>query len=361
MSAAPLQFLPMTFAGWVNRRQLAMIDYLKAENLVLRQQLGGRKPRFTDDQRRRLAVKGRVLGHRVLEELAGLVTPETILRWYRELIAAKYDGTARRGAGRPGTASSVRDLVVRLATENPTWGYTRIRDVLGHLGHLLARNTIKRILREHGLEPAPKRGRRMPWATFLKAHLASIAATDFFTVEVLTLGGLVRYFVLFVIDIETRRVQIAGIIRQPHGAWMKQIARNLRDNVDGFLSDARYLIHDRDPVFTDEFREVLLRSAGVECLKLPAHSPNLNAFAERFVLSIKSECLDKLVLLGERHLRLAIAEFIEHYHLERHHQSLDHQLITVPPLAVTQAKDNSQVARRERLGGLLNYYDRRAA
>jgi putative transposase len=360
MSAAPLQFLLMTFAGWVNRRQLAMIDYLKEENLVLRQQLGGGKLRFTDDQRRRLAVKGRVLGRRVLDELAGLVTPDTILRWYRELIAAKYDGTARREAGRPGTASSLRDLVVRFATENPTWGYTRIRDVLGNLGHVLARNTIKRILREHGLEPAPLRGRRMPWATFLKAHLGSISATDFFTVEVLTLGGLVRYFVLFVIDIETRRVQIAGIVRQPHGAWMKQIARNLTDNVDGFLGGKRYLIHDRDPLFTDEFQE-LLRAAGVNCLKLPAHSPNLNAFAERFVLSIKSECLDKLVLLGERHLRLAISEFVEHYHLERHHQGLDNQLITPPPLAPTPANDNSPVVRRERLGGLLNYYHRRAA
>jgi putative transposase len=194
----------------------------------------------------------------------------------------------------------------------------------------------------------------------LKAHLGSISATDFFTVEVLTLGGLVRYFVLFVIDIETRRVQIAGIVRQPHGAWMKQIARNLTDNVDGFLGGKRYLIHDRDPLFTDEFRE-LLRAAGVNCLKLPAHSPNLNAFAERFVLSIKSECLDKLVLLGERHLRLAIFEFIEHYHLERHHQGLDNQLITPPPLAPTPANDNSPVVRRERLGGLLNYYHRRAA
>jgi len=173
----------------------------------------------------------------------------------------EYDGTARRGAGRPGTASSLRELVVRFATENPTWGYTRIRDVLGNLGHVLAHNTIKRILREHGLEPAPLRGRRMPWATFLNAHLGSISATDFFTVEVLTLGGLVRYFVLFVIDIETRRVQIAGIVRQPHGAWMKQIARNLTDNVDGFLGGKRYLIRDRDPLFTDEFRELLRAAA----------------------------------------------------------------------------------------------------
>jgi len=200
----------------------------------------------------------------------------------------------------------------------------------------------------------------MPWATFLKAHLGVIAATDFFSVEVLTLGGLVRYFVLFVIDIETRRVQIAGIVRQPHGAWMKQIARNLTDNIDGFLSGTRYLIHDRDPLFTDEFRE-LLRTAGVKCLKLPAHSPNLNAFAERLVLSIKSECLDKLVLLGELHLRLAVAEFVEHYHLERHHQGRENQLIARPLASMRAANSTSPVARRERLGGLLSFYHRHAA
>jgi transposase InsO family protein len=360
MSTAPLQFLLMTFAGWVNRRQLAMIDYLKEENRVLRQQLGGGKLRFTDEQRRHLAVKGRVLGRRVLDELTGLVTPDTILRWYRELIAAKYDGAARRGAGRPGTASSVRKLVVRFAAENPTWGYTRIRGALRNLGHVLARTMIKRILLEHGLEPAPSRGSRMPWGTFLKAHLGSLAATDFFTVEVLTLGGLVRYFVLFVIDIKTRRVQVAGIVRQPHGAWMKQIARNLTDHVDGFLWGTRYLIHDRDPLFTDEFRE-LLRAAGVKCLRLPAQSPNLNAFAERFVLSIKTECLDKLVLLGERHLHLAVAEYLEHYHVERNHQGLDNQLITTSPLAATPGNDDSPVVRRERLGGLLSFYHRRAA
>ena len=141
---------------------------------------------------------------------------------------------------------------------------------------------------------------------------------------------------------------------------MKQIARNLTDHVDGFLWGTRYLIHDRDPLFTDEFRE-LLRTAGVKCLKLPAQSPNLNAFAERFVLSIKSECLDKLVLLGERHLHLAVAEYLEHYHVERNHQGLDNQLITTTPLAATLASDNSPVARRESLGGLLSFYHRRAA
>jgi len=357
MTAEPLQFLLMVMAGWVNRRQLEIMDYLKEENRVLREQLGGRRLKFTDDQRRRLAAKGQILGRRLLDELAGLVTPETILRWYRELIAKKYDGSSRRGTGRPGTRHTVQELVIKFASENPGWGYTRIRGALRNLGHALGRNTIKRILVEHGLDPAPTRGKRMPWKTFLKAHLGVIAATDFFAVEVLTLTGLVRYFVLFVIDLETRRVQIAGIVRHPHGLWMEQVARNLTDHVDGCLKGMRYLIHDRDPLFTDEFRHIL-RSAGVKSLKLPAQSPDLNAYAERFVLSIRSECLNKLVPLGERHLRLAVIEFVEHYHLERNHQGLENQLIMK---AARPANDSSPVVRRERLGGLLNFYHRRAA
>jgi hypothetical protein len=158
-------------------------------------------------------------------------------------------------------------LVVQFATENPSWGYTRIRGALRNLGHEVGRNTIKRILREYGLDPAPKRGKTMPWKTFLKAHFGVIAATDFFTVEALTLGGLVRYVVWFVIDLESRRVHSAGLIRHPHDAWTQQVARNLTDSVDGFLRGKRYLIHDRDPLFTDAFRAVL-RAAGIECLKL---------------------------------------------------------------------------------------------
>jgi putative transposase len=185
--------------------------------------------------------------------------------------------------------------------------------------------------------------------TFIKAHLGAIAAMDFFNVEVLSLTGLVRYSVLFVIDIKTRRVQIAGIVREAHGAWMKQVARNLIDAVDGFLQGTRYVIHDRDPLFTVEFRD-LLRTAGVECLKLPAQSPNLNSYAERFVLSIKSECLNKLVLLGEQHLRQAVCEFVEHYHLERDHQGLANRLLTAPS---PPANDDGPIVQRERLGGIL--------
>ena len=197
----------------------------------------------------------------------------------------------------------------------------------------------------------------MSWETFLKVHWGAIAATDFFSVEVLTRVGLVRYFVLFVIDLKTRRVEIAEIIRQPNGHWMKQVARNLTDVDDGFLRQARYLIHDRDPLFTEGVREILM-SSGVETLKLPARSPNLNAYAERFVRSIKSECLARIIPLGEHHLRQAVKEYTEHYHLERNHQGLNNELI----MKLADRPDmNAVVERRVRLRGVLNYYYRRAA
>ena len=166
------------------------------------------------------------------------------------------------------------------------------------------------------LEPAPERSTRMPWKTFLAAHWGAIAATDFFTVEVMTLFGLVRYYVLFVIDLKTRRVEIAGIVQQPYGDWMKQIAKNLTDPFDGFLLDTKYLIHDRDPLFTKDFKEIL-KTSNVKTLKLPENSPDLNSYAERFVLSIRTECLNRIVPLGENHLRQVVREYVVHYHQER--------------------------------------------
>ena len=239
------QFLALTFAGWVNRSQQDVIEYLKEENRVLREQLGARRLRFTDDQRRRLAAKAKAMCRDNLKEIADLVTPDTLLRWYRELIAAKYDGSQRRGPGRPRVMETIRELVLTMAKENSSWGYTRICGALANMGHEVGRNTVKRILAEHGIEPAPARDKRTPWSTFLKAHWGAIAATDFFTVEVLTARGLIRYFVLFVIDLETRRVEIAGIVHQPYEDWMKQIARNLTDAMEGFLRTTRFLIHDR--------------------------------------------------------------------------------------------------------------------
>ena len=165
-----LQFLVLTMAGWLNRQQEELIDYLREENRVLREHLGSPPLRLTDAQRRRLAVGGKRLVRRALTQVAGIVTPDTILRWYRKLIAKKYDGSARRGRGRPMTPCEIAELVVRMALENPRWGYTRIRGALANLGHEIARNTVKRILQDHGNEPTPERSRRTPWKTFLQSH-----------------------------------------------------------------------------------------------------------------------------------------------------------------------------------------------
>jgi putative transposase len=243
-----------------------------------------------------------------------------------------------------------------MANENPRWGYTRIRGALSVLGMFVGRSTIQRVLAEHGIEPAPERGKHTRWSTFLRAHWGAIAATDFFSVEVLMLSGLVRHFVLFVIDLKSRRVDIAGIVHQPHEAWMKQAARNLIDAVDGFLRGKCKLIHDRDPLFSAGFRATL--GSDVTTIRLPVKSPNLNAFAERFVLSIKSECLNHVVPLGERHLRMLVTEFVEHYHVERTHQALSNALIVE---RAATANDNGRVRRRKRLGGMLNFYHRAAA
>ena len=353
----PLKFLLLILAGWVNRAQQNAIDYLKEENRILREQVGNKRLRLTNAQRRRLAQKAKIVGRAALKALACIVTPDTLLRWHRELIAKKYDDSEQRRPGRPRSSEQIQALVVRMAKDNPIWGYTRIRGALRNLGHRLGRNTIKRILKDHGIEPAPERGRGLPWDTFLKAHWGAIAAADFFSLEIITKAGLVRYFVLFVIDLKTRRVEVAGIIQQPYGKWMQQVARNLTDVIDGFLKKTKYLIHDRDPLYMQAFADILA-SGGVRTVKLPARSPDLNAYAERFVRSIKEECLERMILLGERHLRKAVREYVTHYHGEKNHQGLDNQLIES---LRTDTLTKGAVRRRERLGGMLSYYYREAA
>ena len=357
MYAAQFQLLILSMAGWVNSGQQTVIEYLLEENRVLREQLGARRLLFTDAQRRRLGARAKRVGRKGLFGIATVVTPDTLLRWYRRLIAEKYDGSGYRRAGRRRTTTEIEQLIVTMAQDNVRWGYTRIRGALYNLGHEIGRNTIKRLLAANGITPAPERGREMSWATFLKAHWGAITATDFFSVEVLTARGLVRYFVLFVIDLKTRRIEIAGVVRQPDGEWMNQMARNLTDGCHGFLNGARFLIHDRDPLFTEVFTTVL-RSAGVEPVRLPPRSPNLNAYAERFVRSIKSECLAQIIPLGEHHLRNAVSEYAAHYHLERNHQGLDNRLVEQPS---GRPNTKGAVECRERLGGVLKYYYRQAA
>jgi transposase InsO family protein len=244
-----------------------------------------------------------------------------------------------------------------MAGQNRTWGYKRIQGALANLNYSICKTTIKRILKDHGIEPAPERSKKSTWNEFIRNHWDSLAACDFFTVEVWTPFGLVRYAVFFVMELSTRRVEIAGIAPDPYGSWMVQVARNLTDCCAGFLNGKRYLIHDRDPLYTAQFTSTLA-AAGVRCVKLPPKSPNLNAYAERYVRSIKSECLDRMILFGGRHLRYVINEYVEHYHVERNHQGIGNRLIGGRHDGVQNA---GPVVSRARLGGMLKYYHRAAA
>ena len=201
----------------------------------------------------------------------------------------------------------------------PGLGYRRIQGALSNLGHKIARSTIAEILDRHGIEPAPERSRKTTWKEFLSRHWELVVAADFFTVEVWTRLGLHRFLVLFFIDLAPRRVEIAGIARTANGLWMSQIGRNLTDAIDGILNGERYLIHDRDPLFTTEFFN-MLADVNVESVKLPPRSPNLNTHAKRFVRTIKESCLERMILFGEESLRTAISDFDAHYHTERNHQ-----------------------------------------
>ena len=349
-----LQLLLATFAGWVGRRQTAVITYLVEENRVLKEQLetSGKCLRLTDDQRRRLAAKGKPLGRKTLEQIATIVRPETILAWHRKLIAAKWTYPHKR-VGRPGVMREIRRLIIRMAEENPSWGYARIQGQLKHLDHRVARSTIAKVLKEHGIAPSPDRP--MSWAIFVRSHAHLIAAADFFTTEVWTARGLVRHFTLFVIDIATRCVHIAGTTTNPTSAWMEQTARNLTDSEEGFLTGKRFLIIDRDAIFSPRFKSIL-EGEGIDILLTAYQAPNMNAYAERFVRSIKSECLDQMIFLGRESLVRSIAEYADHYHDERSHQGIGNEMI-----GGTKAQGEGVIETKERLGGLLKYYHRRAA
>jgi transposase InsO family protein len=354
----PWHVLLATLAGWVNQHQHHVIDYLQEENRVLREQLGQRRLRLTDHQRRRLAAKGKLLGRKRLGQVATIVTPDTILAWHRRLIAKKWDfSSRRRSVGRPRVIKEIAERLTMMARENPDWGYTRIQGALANLGHRVSRTTAANILKAHGIDPGPSRRRGMSWKTFLKAHWDTIAAADFLTVEVWGLRGLVTFYVLLVIELSSRRVYFAGATPNPNTAWMMQIARNLTDPFDGFVEGKRFIIVDRDKKYCDAFR-AMLRDAGTEPLRLPARSPNLNAWAERFVRSIKEECLGKMIFFGEQSLNRAIREYLAHYHGERNHQGLGNRLIE-PAKDVGRAAGD--VECRNRLGGMLRYYYRRAA
>jgi transposase InsO family protein len=236
---------------------------------------------------------------------------------------------------------------------SPTWGYTRIQGALQNVGHRVGRSTIRRVLKAAGLPPVPQR--QTSWQTFLKAHGGAIAGADFFTTEVWTVRGLVRYYTVFVIDLASRRVQLLGSTPNPAAIFMQQVVRQLTLADEGLLGPTHVLICDRDAKWSPDVRRALA-DAGVRVVLTPIRAPNANAYAERFVRSIKEECLNRLIPIGERHFRRAVAEFVEHYQRERNHQGLGNALIAGPP-AIDAA---GRVRRRSKLGGLLNYYKRAA-
>jgi hypothetical protein len=351
----------------LNERMQRKLDYAQQEVRILKEILASTTGRgcipFTDDQRRRLALKGKVLSPAERRDCCQVVKPDTILAWFRRLVSDKYDSSqsTRRGPGRPRKAEEIRKLVIEMSLANIGWGYTKIRDTMRNgLGIHLGRTTIADILSEAGIEPAPERDKKRTWKELMRSHWDSLYACDFFAIEALGVFGPVRHMVLFVIELRTRTVEIAGIRVNPDGEWMKQIARNLTDPIDGFLRNARHLIHDRDPLFTEAFREVLA-SSGVKTVKIPAKSPNCNPHAERLVKSIKYECLNHFVFFGERHLRYVIKEYMSHYLEERFHQGLGGKLVVARTSSANDNKAAGAITCRSRLGGLLNFYSREAA
>ncbi len=291
IDVSALRLLLLTITGWLDGREREALAYLIEENRLLRRPVGPRRLRFTDADRRRPAIRAHRLGRAALGDLATIVTPDTLLRWHRQLVARKW--TYARKRTRRGVLAEIRQLVVRMAEENPMWGYTRIQGALKNLGRQIERSTIGRILKAHGLSPAPKRPTSRQ--AFLRVHWGAIAGADFFTTEVWTWRGLMTFYTVFVIDLATRRVQVLGITPHPGEAFMRQVVRTLT------MADAnqcRVLICDRDAKWSAAVRE-RLEEAGIRVVQTPYEAPNANAYAERFVRSVKEECLARIIPIGK--------------------------------------------------------------
>jgi transposase InsO family protein len=320
---------------------------LRHQLRVLERQVG--RPRLTQADRALLAAFSRVLSRQRWKSSV-FVTPATLMRWHRELVARRWTYPHRR-PGRPPTRAEVRELVVRLARENPTWGYRRIQGELVGLGVKLAASTVWTILKEAGIEPAPRR-LEQNWGEFLRAQAASILECDFLTVDTLFFK---RFYVLFFIELASRRVHLAGITTNPDGRRVTQQARNLLMALGDEGIRPRFLIRDRDSKFTRDFDEVF-RTEGIRVIKAPVRAPKARAYAERWVGSVRRECLDRLLILGSRHLQRVLAAYVRHFNEHRPHRALGQR----PPLGAEQPLadviDLDRLRRRDLLGGLIHEY-----
>ncbi|MGH3084352.1 MAG: integrase core domain-containing protein [Gaiellaceae bacterium] len=324
------------------------------ELLVLRHQLvvlgrQQRRPSLRPADRAFLAALSRVLPQR--RRHGFVVTPQTLLCWHRELVRRKW-AQPRRAAGRPPTDGRVRELVLRFARENPRWGYPRIAGELRKLGLRVSPSTVRRILLANRVGSAPRRS-GPSWRQFLRQQAASMLACDFFTVETISLR---RFYVLFFIELESRRVHLAGCTTNPSGAWVTQQARNL--SFTGLFDRMRFLIHDHDSKFSGAFDEVF-RSEGIKVIRTPIRAPQANAYAERFVRTVRADCLDWLLIIGRRHLETVLRIYTAHYNRERPHRGL--ALLPPDPTNADAPASHGEIKRRDRLGGLIHEYHRVAA
>jgi putative transposase len=324
------------------------------ELLVLRHQLVvlGRqehRPSLRPADRALLAALARLLPPRRRHGL--VVTPQTFLRWHRELVRRKWT-QPRRSPGRPPVDRRVRELVLCFARENPGRAFPRIAGEVLTLGLRVSPSTIRRILLANRLGPAPRRS-GPSWREFLRQQAASMLACDFFTVETISLR---RFYVLFFIELKSRRVHLAGCTTNPSGAWVTQQARNL--SFTDLFERVRFLIHDRDSKFSGAFDEIF-RSEGIKVIHTPIRAPQANAYAERFVRTVRAECLDWLLLIGRRHLETVLHTYTAHYNGERPHRAL--ALLSPDPTNADPPPSGGEIKRRDRLGGLIHEYHRAAA
>ncbi len=325
--------------------------------LVEHQEKQNKRIILTNSQRIRVAAKAKRLSRKMLEQCTELFTADTVMRWYNKLIAEKYDGSGKRGkVGRPPITVEIVNLVIKFKKENPRWGYHKITDQIEYLGFKISKASVKNILIENGYDPEPDLTVRSTWHEFLRSHWDVMTACDFFTIEFLIGRKLVRCTVFFVIEFSTRKVFFASIKLQPDGKYMQQVARIVTDCEDGFLKGKRYLIHDRDPLYRSEKFYDILQSSGIEPIKLPAKSPDLNSIAKRFVKSVKYECLNHLILSSVKQLEYTLKQYQLYYHHERIYQTLGR--IIEPKYRID---DTSEIVCVERLGGLLKSYHRLAA
>jgi putative transposase len=330
------------------------VSQLQLENAVLRHQLrvlrrSVGRPELRDRDRAFLAAASRALSRDRWASF--MVTPQTLLRWHRRLVRRKWTHH-RRGPGRPPLDQEVTDLVIRLGRENPRWGCVRIQGELRKLGIRVGASTVRRILRRSDLGPAPRRT-GPTWSEFLRAQGRGVLACDFFTVETVFLKTL---YVLFFIELSTRRVHLAGTTTRPDSAWVTQQARNIA--ISGRLEDKQILLRDRDAKFSGPFDEVF-RTEGVTVVRTPIRAPKANAFAERWVGTARRECLDHILILGRQHLQGVLSAYAEHYNRARPHRGLD--LHPPNPAPRPERTDDMRICRRDVLAGLIHEYELSAA